>query len=260
MYWGPHASAKITNINYQKAKEYKGINYNKSSNNKKMHINPMYPGFKVKTRMKGYGRYWNILSDGIVRYVGEPILAIIAETFEIAQEAADFVDIEFKELESTTNLNIAIKHDAPVVREELTNNICFDWELGDKKKTEKAFKGAANITTIKLVNNRLVPNPIECRSAIGQYHTESSTYSLHCSSQGVHSLKKKLSNIFNINENKINVFTPDVGGGFGMKIFNYPEYVLTLAAAKITKKQLNGQQKELFLSDIHGRDHIVMQN
>ena len=99
---------------------------------------------------------------------------------------------------------------------------------------------------------------MECRSAIGQYDLKSSTYNFYCSSQGVHSLKKKLSNIFNIQENKINVFTPDVGGGFGMKIFNYPEYVLTLAAAKITKKTVKWTAKrtESFLSDIHGRDHI----
>ena len=106
-----HASAKITNINYQKAKEYKGVLTIISHQTiKKMHINPMYPGFKVKKRWKAMvDTFRNILSDGRVRYVGEPILAIIAETFEIAQEAADFVDIEFEELESTTNLNIAIK-------------------------------------------------------------------------------------------------------------------------------------------------------
>ncbi len=257
----PHAFAKINNINYKKAKEYKGvltiINYKTI---KKMNINPMYPGFKVKNKDGSdmVDTFRNILSDGKVRYVGEPILAIIAETFEIAQEAADFVDIEFEELESTTNLNIAIKPNAPVVRDELANNICFDWEMGDSINTERAFKAATHITTIKLVNNRLIPNPIECRGAIGQYNAESSTYSLHCSSQGVHSLKRKLSNIFNINENKINVFTPDVGGGFGMKIFNYPEYVLTLAAAKITNKAVKWTAKrtESFLSDIHGRDHI----
>jgi len=257
----PYASAKINNINYEKAKEYKGVlTIINHQTIKKMNINPMYPGFKVKNKDGSamVDTFRNILSDGRVRYVGEPILAIIAETFEIAQEAADFVDIEYEELESTTNLNIAIKPCAPVVRDELANNICFDWELGDQVNTEKALKGATHITTIKLVNNRLIPNPIECRSAIGQYNTESSTYSLYCSSQGVHSLKRKLSIIFNINENKINVFTPDVGGGFGMKIFNYPEYVLTLAAAKITNKTVKWTAKrtESFLSDIHGRDHI----
>ena len=187
-----------------KAKEYKGVLTIINHQAIKMNINPMYPGFKVKNKDGSamVDTFRNILSDGIVRYVGEPILAIIAETFEIAQEAADFVDIEFEELESTTNLNIAIKPNAPVVRDELENNICFDWEMGDSINTEKAFKAATHITTIKLVTIDQYRNPIECRSAIGQYNTKSSTYSLHCSSQGVHSLKESYQ-IFNINENKI---------------------------------------------------------
>ena len=144
------------------------------------------------------------------------------------------------------------------MREELSNNICFDWELGELKKYRKALEKSTHKTTIELINNRLVPNPMECRSAIGQYDLKSSTYNFYCSSQGVHSLKKKLSAILNVQENKVNVFTNDVGGGFGMKIFNYPEYVLTLAAAKITCKTVKWRAKrsESFLSDIHGRDHI----
>ncbi len=257
----PYAFAKIISINYQKAKQYKGVlEIISNVKIKNMQINPMYPAFKVKnkdgTEMKDTFR--NILADGKVRYVGEPILAIIAETPEIAEEAVDFIEIEFEEFKSTTNLNDAIKPDAPIIREELTNNICFDWELGELKNTEIALKNATYKTTIELSNNRLVPNPMECRSAIGQYNLKSSTYNLYCSSQGVHSLKKKLSTVFNIHEDKVNVFTPDVGGGFGMKIFNYPEYVLTLAAAKITNKTVKWRAKrsESFLSDIHGRDHI----
>ena len=261
----PYSFAKIKGINYQKAKEYKGVLAIISNDKiKSMHINPMYPGFKVKnkdgTEMKDTFR--NILAEGKVRYVGEPILAIVAETPEIAEEAIDFVELEFEELKSTTDLNNAIKPGAPVIREELPDNICFDWELGDPKGTELALKNSTYRTTIKLINNRLVPNPMECRSAIGQYNLKSSTYNLYCSSQGVHSLKKKLSTIFNIHEDKVNVFTPDVGGGFGMKIFNYPEYVLTLAAAKITNKTVKwaAKRSESFLSDIHGRDHISKAN
>ena len=147
-------------------------------------------------------------------------------------------------MQSTTNLNDAIKNEAPIVREELSNNICFDWELGDIKKYRKCFKKKI-YNSIELVNNRLIPNPMECRSTIGQYNLKSDTYNLYCSSQGVHSLKKKLSNIFNIQEEKLNVFTPDVGGGFGMKIFNYPEYVLTLAASKLTNKTSKMESKKI---------------
>ena len=257
----PYSFANIKKIDYKKAEKYKGvlsvISYNTIKN---MQISPMHTGFKVKNKDGSdmIDTFRNILANKTVRYVGEPVLAIIGETIEIAEEAADFVHIEYEEMKSTTKLSNAIKKDAPIVREELSTNICFDWELGNKKETEEALKNAKYITKIELINNRLVPNPLECRSTIGQYKLNSDSYNLYCSSQGVHSLKKKLSNILNIDENKVNVFTPDVGGGFGMKIFNYPEYVLTLAAAKITNKTVKWRAKrsESFLSDIHGRDHI----
>ena len=257
----PYAFAKILNINYEKAKEYHGVLEILSNDKiKNMNINPMYPGFKVtnKDGTEMPDTFRNILANQIVRYVGEPVLAIIGQTNEIAEGAADFIEIEYEEMQSTTSISDAIRYKAPIVRDELSSNICFDWELGDNKKTENALKNSKYITSIELVNNRLVPNPIECRSSIGQYNSHSDTYNLYCSSQGVHSLKKKLSNIFNIKEDKLNVFTPDVGGGFGMKIFNYPEYVLTLAASKLTNRPVKwvAKRSESFISDIHGRDHI----
>ncbi len=257
----PYAFARIISIDYTKALEYKGVVAILSNSTiKSMKISPMYPGFKVKNKdgTEMIDTYRDILAEKKVRYVGDPVLAIIAETNEIALEASDFINIEYEELSSTTHLNDAIKNNSPVVREELSNNICFDWELGNMIKTNDALNASKYTTTIDLVNNRLVPNPMECRSTIGQYDSNSQCYSLYCSSQGVHSLKKKISNIFNINEKQVNVFTPDVGGGFGMKIFNYPEYILTLAAAKLTKKTIKwtAKRSESFLSDIHGRDHI----
>ena len=139
----PYAFAKIININYKKAKEYKGVLTILSNDTiKNMNINPMYPGFKVKNKdgTEMIDTFRNILADQKVRYVGEPIIAIIAETYEIAEEAADLIDIEYEEMQSTTNLSDAIKNEAPIVREELSNNICFDWELGELKNTENALK------------------------------------------------------------------------------------------------------------------------
>ena len=248
----PYSYAKIVKINYKKAQEHEDIlsiiSY-KTINS--MKISPMYPGFQVKNKDGSdmVSTFRNILADQKVRYVGEPVLAIIGKTIEIA---------EYDEMISTTNLSHAIKKNAPLVRDELSSNICFDWELGNLENTDQALNNSDHITQIELTNNRLVPNPMECRSTIGQYNSKLDAYNLYCSSQGVHSLKRKLASIFNIDENKVNVFTPDVGGGFGMKIFNYPEYVLTLAAAKITNKTVKWRAKrtESFLSDIHGRDHI----
>ncbi|MDA9708497.1 xanthine dehydrogenase family protein molybdopterin-binding subunit [Alphaproteobacteria bacterium] len=257
----PFSFAKIIKINSKKAQEYNGvITILNHDIIKSMNINPMYPGFTLKNKdgTNMTETYRNILADKKVRYVGEPVLAIIGETNEIAEEAADLIEIEYEEIISTTNLKNAIKQNAPIVREELPDNICFDWELGDKENVDEALNSSHHITEIELINNRLVPNPMECRSATAKYDNKTDSYNLYCSSQGVHSLKKKLAIIFNINENKVNVFTPDVGGGFGMKIFNYPEYVLTLAAAKITNKPIKwkANRSESFLSDIHGRDHF----
>ena len=256
----PYAYAKIVKVNYERAKKCNGILAVLTNNTlKNMNIKPIYPGFKVtnKDGTEMPDTFRNILADKIVRYVGEPVLAIIGESIEIAEEAADFIETEYEEMQSTTNLKDAIIPEAPTIREELSNNICFDWELGKIENVENALKKSKYITSIELINNRLVPNPIECRSAIGQYDQECNTYNLHCSSQGVHGLKKKLLAIFNIQEEKLNVFTHDVGGGFGMKIFNYPEYVITLAASKLINRPVkwSAKRSESFLSDIHGRDH-----
>ena len=193
----PYSFAKITKINSEKAKKIKGIlKILTNETIKNMNINPMYPGFKVKNKdgTDMEDTYRNILADRVVRYVGEPVLAIIAENVELAEEAGDFIEIEYEEMQSATNITYAIKNNANVIRSELKSNICFDWELGDLKKTEAALKNSNQIIKIQLKNNRLVPNPLECRSTIGQYNTNSETYSLFCSSQGVHSLKKEVIN------------------------------------------------------------------
>ena len=189
----PYSFAKIININFQKAIKHKGvISIINNDQIKAMEINPMYPGFKVKNKdgTNMIETFRNILAENRVRYVGEPVLAIIAETIEIAEEAVDLIDIEYQELKSTTSLKEAIKTNAPVIRKELSDNICFDWELGNLKSTDKALKESYHITSIELINNRLVPNPMECRSTVGVYEKKTNTYNLYCSSQGVHSLKK----------------------------------------------------------------------
>tara|TARA_B100001248_G_scaffold262067_1_gene255919 strand:+ start:662 stop:2947 length:2286 start_codon:yes stop_codon:yes gene_type:complete len=257
----PHASAKIININISDALKEKGlIKIISSKEIDDLSIKEMRTTFLVKNRdgkeMTDTPRH--ILAKEYVRYVGDPILAIVAETLSSAQNIAEKIIIDFEELDCVSNISTAIKKDSPLVRENLSNNICFDWELGNKEDTRKALEEATHNISISLVNNRLVPNPMECRSTIGIYNDIEDEYTLYCSSQGVHSLKKKLSNILNTSEEKINVITKDVGGGFGMKIFNYPEYVLSLVASKIVKRPVKwvASRTESFLSDIHGRDHL----
>ncbi len=257
----PFSFAKIIRIDTEKAKKLNGILCILTHKDiTSLNINPMFTGFTVKNKdgSNMTETFRNILAKDRVRYVGDPVLAIIAVTSNLAEEAADLIEIEYEEINSVTSINQAIEKDAPVIREEISNNICFDWDLGNIKDTDEALDKSIYTIDIKLVNNRLVPNPMECRSTIGKFDTQTGKYSLFCSSQGVHSLKTKISNIFNITEDKVDVFTRDVGGGFGMKLFNYPEYILTLAAAKYTNRivKWRGTRSESFLSDIHGRDHV----
>ena len=257
----PHANAKILDMNLSKTLGTSGllkiINW---EDIKKLSINNMRTTFLVKNRdgneMIDTPRH--ILAKNNVRYVGDPILAIIAESLEIAESVAEKIVINYEEFESVTNISNAIKNNIISVRNEVSNNTCFDWELGDKENTLKEINSSTHKINIELINNRLVPNPMECRSTIGIYDENNDEYTLYCSSQGVHSLKRKLSSIFNVNENKVHVITKDVGGGFGMKIFNYPEYILSLAASNIVKRPVKwkASRTESFLSDIHGRDHF----
>ncbi len=257
----PHANAKILDINLSEAFGTNGllkiINW---EDIKKLSINNMRTTFLVKNRdgneMINTPRH--ILAKHTVRYVGDPILAIIAESLEIAESVAEKIVINYEEFDSVTNISNAIQNNAISVRNEVSNNICFDWELGDKENTLNDIDASTYKINIELINNRLIPNPMECRSTIGIYDEENDEYTLYCSSQGVHSLKRKLSSIFNVNEDKIHVITKDVGGGFGMKIFNYPEYILSLAASNIVKRPVKwkASRTESFLSDIHGRDHF----
>jgi len=148
---------------------------------------------------------------------------------------------------------------APLVWPEAPDNLCFDWETGDAEATERAFAGSQRIVGLDLVNNRVVGNPLEPRGAIGAVEPETGRLVLHVSSQGAHLLRGILARaIFSVDEDRIRVVTPDVGGDFGVKIFLYPEYVLVLHAARRLGRPVKwiADRSEAFLGDAHGRDHV----
>ncbi|MAW58811.1 MAG: carbon monoxide dehydrogenase [Alphaproteobacteria bacterium] len=194
-----------------------------------------------------------------VRHVGDPIAIIIAESIEQAKNASELIFADIEEIASVTSCNEAIKDNSPQVWEGTKNNLCFDWEMGEQDKVEDAFKKADSIVEIELINNRIVPNSMETRGAVANFNKEDGRYELSCSSQGVHSLRDRISNVLNIEPSEIRVITTDVGGGFGMKIFNYPEYICSLFASKIIGRPVKwvSDRSEAFLSDTHGRDHVT---
>ena len=194
-----------------------------------------------------------------VRHVGDPIAIIIANTQEDAKNASELIYPELEELPSVSTSTQAIKDNAPQVWDNTKNNLCFDWEMGEEEKVNEAFNNADTVVEIELINNRIVPNSMETRGAIASYNNKTNKYELRCSSQGVHSIRDRISEVLDINAKDLRVITTDVGGGFGMKLFNYPEYICALFASKIISRPVKwiSDRSEAFLSDTHGRDHVT---
>lgn len=200
------------------------------------------------------------LAKGIVRFVGDPVAMIVAETLAQAKDAAEAIAIEFEELPAVGDIARAAAPGAPLVWPTAKGNICIDWSLGDEAATDAAFAKAARVIELDLVNNRLAPSSMEPRMAIGDWDKSYQRMTLHCGSQGGFNLRKILTGmVFKIPENGLRVISGDVGGGFGMKIFLYPEYVGVLYAARLLERPVKwtGERNEAFLADTHGRDHLT---
>lgn len=196
-----------------------------------------------------------------VRHVGDGVAVVIAETKVIASEAADLIDIEYNELPAVADAKKAVESGAPLVHPDAPNNICFDWELGNPKaEVDAAMAAAHHITKLDLVNQRLVPNAIEPRSAIGHYESAGDKYTLYTTSQNPHLTRLLMcAFVLGIPEHRVRVVAPDVGGGFGSKIFHYIEEALMIWASKQLERPVKwtAARSESFITDAHGRDHIT---
>src|SRR6266704_4263910 len=200
------------------------------------------------------------LAQGKARYVGDHVAIVIAETYQQARDAAELVKVDYEELPAVVRAGEARAKGAPVVHDIAPDNTCYVWGLGDKAKVDQAFAGAAHVTTLEFVNNRLVPNAIEPRSANATYSRAEAGYTLYVASQNPH-VERLLMTAFvlGLPENKVRVVAPDVGGGFGSKIYLYPEDVVVTWAAKQLNRAVKwtAERSESFMSDAHGRDHVT---
>lgn len=203
-----------------------------------------------------------VLAQGKVRHVGEPIAAVVAETLGQARDAAEAIVVDIEELPAVINMKDAVKDGAPKVHEELTSNLCYDWGFVEENKeaVNKAFEEAAHVTTLELVNNRLVANPMEPRVAVGDYSRSDGEHTLYTTSQNPHVIRLLMGAfVLGIPEHKLRVVAPDVGGGFGTKIFHYQEEAFCTFAAKACNRPVKwtSSRSEAFMSDAHGRDHVT---
>ena len=200
------------------------------------------------------------LAKDKVNYVGDAVAVVVAETLAQAKDAAELIAVDYEVLEPLVDLATAQASGRPEVHDGIGRNTAFEWELGDKGATEAAFARAARVTRLDLVNNRLIPNAMEPRAAIGEYDPGEDSFTLHVTSQNPHVARLVLSAFVGLApEHKLRVIAPDVGGGFGSKIFIYAEEVVCLWAARRLKRPVKwtGDRSEAFLADAHGRDHVT---
>ncbi len=255
----PHAHATIKSIDVSRAEGMPGVA-------------KVFTGKDVEGKMGGLPCGWlitstdgtpmkepphPILAQGKVRYVGDHVAMVVADTLEQARDAAEAVEVDYDALPAVVDVRDAAK--ATVLHDAAPGNHCYKWAIGDKAQVDAAFAKAAHVTTLDLTNNRLVPNAMEPRAAIGSFNRASDEYTLYVSNQNPH-VERLLMTAFvlGLPEHKVRVIAPDVGGGFGSKIYLYAEDVALTWAAK----QLNCaikwtcERSEAFLCDAHGRDHV----
>ena len=257
----PHAHAKIRKIDTTKAKTAPGVL-------------AVYTGADL-TGVNGLPCGWLItgtdgqpmkepphpvLAQGKVRYVGDGVAVVIAETPDQAKDAAELIEVDYEVLPAVVNPVDALKSGAPQLHEGAPGNKCYTWALGDRAAVDTAFAKAAHVTKLDIVNNRLIPNAIEPRAAVASYSRADDSYTLYVTSQNPH-VERLLMTAFvlGLPETKVRVIAPDVGGGFGSKIYLYPEETALVWASKRINRPIKwtAERSESFLADAHGRDHVT---
>ena len=259
----PHAHATIKYIDLAEAKKAPGVRAILTGKELAADkIGGLICGWMIHSKdgspMKAGGH--PALAVDRVRYVGDHVAVVIADTLNQARDAAELVNVDYDVHKASVDVASTQKAGQPQIHAEAPNNTVYQWHLGDKAATDTAFAKAAHVTKIDLVNNRLIPNAMEPRAAIGEYDRGSGGYTLHTTSQNPHVARLVLSAFIGIApENKLRVIAPDVGGGFGSKIFIYAEEVVCTWAAKKVGRPVKwtADRTEAFLSDAHGRDHVT---
>jgi carbon-monoxide dehydrogenase large subunit len=203
---------------------------------------------------------WPAMAPDTVRFVGQAVAVVIGETRNQARDGAEAVTVDYEELPAVADIRAAIAPGAVQLHPEAPGNVIYDWHIGEEAATDAAFKAAANVVALDITNNRLVPNAMEPRAAVADYDASEEHYTLYTTSQNPHVARLVLSAFYNIApEHKLRVIAPDVGGGFGSKIFIYPEEMVALWASKRVGRPVKwtADRTEAFLTDAHGRDHVT---
>ena len=197
------------------------------------------------------------LATGRVRHVGDPVAFIVADSAEIAREASELVEVDYDGLPSVVDGRAALAKDAPAIWDMAPGNLAFHFEKGDAAVVTEAIRTAAHVVEIDVMNNRVIVSPLEPRAGIARYDAATDTLDLELTGQGVHGIRRQLAEfVFKVAPDKIQLHAPDVGGGFGMKNFLYPEWILLLWAARKLHRSVRwtADRAEEFVAGAQGRD------
>lgn len=255
----PYAHARIKSIGTEDAKAAPGV-LGVFTAADFGDIDAVVPCFIPVTNRDGSDRAdpkHPILCKDEVNYVGDNVAFVVAETLAQAKDAAELIEVDYEELGAVAGTKEAIEPGRPQVHPEAPGNIAFDWLHGDEAKVAEAFAKAAHVTKVDLVNNRLVCNAMEPRAAVAEFDGEKLV--VHTGTQGPWAFRDTLAQNLGLDPANVQVITPDVGGGFGMKAMFFPEYSMTALAATKLKKPVKwaADRSESFLSDTMGRDHVT---
>ena len=258
----PHAHALILRIQAEEARKAPGVLAVLTAEEVRVDgLNPLRPSAEanVQTGEKFALAPHPLLAEGKVRYVGEPVALIIAETRVRALDAADRVVVDYAPLPAMTNATAARAAGSPEISPEVPGNVCLDWHTGDAAAVDAAFAAAAHIVELRLDNHRIVTNPIEPRGVIGLWDTAQSRYTAYVSSQSIHATRDNAARALGVAPAAVRFIAPDVGGGFGAKNFIYPEHVFIPWAARRVGRPVKwiATRSEIFLADHQARDHVA---
>ncbi len=200
-----------------------------------------------------------VLASGRVRYVGEPVAFVVAESSVLARDASEMIEVDLEPMAAVTRTDIADAEDAPLVHDEIKRNLIFDWEFGDERAVKSTMDAAVRRVEVRLVNNRVVVNSMEPRGALADFDDRTETLTVYSNTQGGWNVRDLIAELVGLNPDRVRVVTPDVGGGFGMKGVSYPEQMLTAYAAHKHQRPVKWcpDRSEAFLSDTMGRDHVT---
>lgn len=256
----PYAHGTISAIDLSEAKEAEGVIAVLTGEDlAAAGIQPL-PAFPLAPRPNGEPTplmRQPALAVDRVRCVGQPVVAILAESVELAKNAAELIELDIDELDAVGTIQSAIAPSAPQIWADSPGNVLTTQSIGDKAGTDAAFDTAEQIVSLELINNRLAPTPIEPRGCLADF--DGQRYTLHSASQGVHSQRASVAECLNVDAEQVRILTPDVGGGFGMKFHLQAEPLLALFLARQSGRPVKwiADRTESFLSDFHGRDHLT---